>query len=145
MMTETEKELAYHRHELNRFRLMGYQDCLANVHREAIKHLERFTWKGPALDEQQAGGVAYWMTTRRSALLDTLYLSTKLTAVMARGYVEWLITSVRECQCDMRKCDWEVVLAFLEREGTAFELSLSNARDGSKIISAIKEEIACRA
>ncbi|MGL5093673.1 MAG: hypothetical protein ACRC8B_22695 [Aeromonas sobria] len=144
-MTETEKQLAYHRHELNRFRLMGYQDCLANVHREAIKNLERFTWKGPALDEYQAGRVAYWMALRRSALFDALGLSTKLTAVMARGYVEWLITSVNECQCDMRKCDWEVVLAFLEKEGSAFALSLNKVNDVSKIISAIKEEIACPA
>lgn len=144
-MTENEKQLAYHRHELNRFRLMGYNYALANVHREAIKRLECFTLEGPPLDSYQAESVASWMAIRRPALCDALGLQTKLAAVQAHGYVEWLIISVHECQRDMRKCDWEVVLAFLEKEGSAFALSLNKVNDVSKIIAAIKERIACRA
>lgn len=145
MMTETEKQLAYHRHELNRFRLMGYADCLANVHREAIKRLTRIQEHGPVLSDAQAEAVAYWIAVRRSAMFDYLGATTKLTAVMARGYVEWLITTVKDCQCDMRDCDWEAVLGFLKREGGAFALSLPKVNDVSFITHNIRSAIACPA
>ncbi|APU01146.1 hypothetical protein [Aeromonas phage 32] len=146
MMTETEKQLAYHRHELNRFRLMGYADSLANVHREAIKRLTLIQKHGPVLSGIQAEAVAYWMCQRRSALRELAATSTNgVHSALITAYTEWLIVTVKDCQCDMKTEDWELLLEFLNTDPEAFNLSLPLASMGATIRQNIERAIACPA
>ncbi|APU00731.1 hypothetical protein [Aeromonas phage Asp37] len=145
-MTETEKQLAYHRHELNRFRLMGYQDCLANVHRVAIERLTLIQKHGPVLSDIQAQHVMYWMCQRRSVLKEQITKATVgVNSTLTSAYTEWLIYTVKDCQCDMKTEDWGVVLEFLNTDPEAFNLSLPLASMGTTIRHNIERAIACPA
>lgn len=146
-MTETERKLAYHRHELNRFRLMGYADSLANVHREAIERLTKIQEQGPVLSNLQAKHVASWMCQRRSVLKELVASEAKgsVGTALISSYVEWLIASVKDCQCDMRISDWEFLLKFLKAEGAAFAMTLPVASAMTNILNNIRSAIACPA
>ncbi|MGL4506508.1 MAG: hypothetical protein ACRCUF_12320 [Aeromonas sobria] len=145
-MTKTEKQLAYHRHELNRFRLMGYADSLANVHREAIKRLSAIQEHGPVLSEIQAQHVAYWMCQRRVTLKEIIAGQAKeVSPSLASAYIEWLIASVKDCQCDMKTEDWELVLDFLNKDPACFALTLPMVSMIDPILYNIERAIACPA
>ncbi len=141
-MTETEKAIAYHEHEANRNRLIGYA-AMVKHHEAMIEKLKAGQAPQPSSDvltKEQALQVANWMRLEFHNLIKLINASVmgSLEPELSAAHAYWLYNSIRFTQSDLSRDNWAMILELVTRDEAGFGLSLKDFNDMVPIVAAIK-------
>ncbi|APU00814.1 hypothetical protein [Aeromonas phage 59.1] len=144
-MTETEKAIAYHEHEANRNRLIGYA-AMVKHHEAMIEKLKAGQAPQPSSDvltKEQALQVANWMRLEFHNLIKLIDASVmgSLEPELSTAHAYWLYHSLRFTQSDLSRDNWAMILELVTRDKAGFGLSLKNFNDMDAIIEEIKKVV----
>ncbi|MGL4505837.1 MAG: hypothetical protein ACRCUF_08890 [Aeromonas sobria] len=144
-MTPVEKEIALHKHEANRRRLMGHF-IEQGIHELAVRRLESKLPHEhifePVLSVLQSQLVACWMESRPISFIESMMKTQAIEPGAAPSTTVMRAADlVRSMPWELTTEDWVTILHFLEADREAFALSLPRASMCSTIRARIKDHI----